>query len=117
MIQTGRVTAEEGLRLLDALDRPARSPSRGVGRSQARRLKLLVSELGTGRRRTQINIPIALVELALRMAARSGNRTVRLAGREIDPETLFSAIRTGNHGLVLDLVDDEENIKVEVFLE
>jgi hypothetical protein len=113
MIEAGKVTAEEGLRLLEALGRSRR----GSARPDPRHLRLLVSELGTGRRRAQLNVPFSLVEIGLRLAARGMSRTVRLAGQEMDVESLAAAIRDGGPGRVLDLTDDVENVRVEVFVE
>jgi len=113
MIEEGRVTAEEGLRLLEVLEGPERpSPPR-----EPRRLRLTVTELGTGRRRVQLNVPVSLVDLGLRVAARSANRFMRVGGHQIDLEAVAAAIREGGVGRILDLTDEVENVRVEVFLE
>jgi len=113
MIEEGRVTAEEGLRLLEALDTPRRGPARPA----ARRLRVRVSELGTGRTRAQVNIPLDLVDLGLRWAARSVNRRIRIGEIEIDPKRLSAAVRRGDVGRLLDYTDDDENARVEIILE
>jgi len=113
MIEKGRVTAEEGLRLLEVLEAPERpSPPR-----EPRRLRLTVTELRTGRRRVHLNVPVSLVDLGLRLAARTANRFVRVGEHEIDPEAVAAAIREGGVGRILDLTDEVENVRVEVFLE
>ncbi len=121
MIETGRLTAEEGLRLLEALNAPKREPGGRGEAGQTRepnRVVIHVTELGTGRRRVQADLPMALVDLGLRALARSANRsTINIAGEPIDPEALRQAARSGARGRVLYLVDDQENVKVEVFLE
>lgn len=113
MIESGRVTAEEGLKLLDVVDGPRRRPlSRDF-----RRVRILVSELGSGRRRAQANLPLSLVDLGLGLAARAANRSISIAGRPIDAQDLRDAIRTGGPGRILEFSDDEENVRVEVFIE
>jgi len=114
MVEEGRVTAEEGLKLLNALD----PPRRGEMRLRARRLRVRVSELGSGRTRAEVNIPIELAELGLKLAARLLNRgVIRVGRRAVDPEELAQAVRHGELGRVLGYTDDDENARVEVFLE
>lgn len=116
MVASGRLTAEEGLRLLEALGPPKRQEDEG-GARPARRLRVTVTELGTGRRRAQANLPMPLVDLALRFVARSAGSFVNVAGHRVDADTLLEAVHDGTPGRVLDLVDDRENVKLEVFLE
>lgn len=116
MIESGRLTADEGLRLLEALDGPKREPGTRGGR-EANRLRIMVTELGSGRRRAQANLPMALVDLALRLAARSADNSLNIAGQRLDLAAVLEAMHSGTLGRILDIVDDRENVKVEVFLE
>lgn len=120
MIETGRVTADEGLRLLEALEAPKREDGGRGARESARgprRVRILVTELGSGRRRADANLPMPLVDLALRLAARGANSSIRIGGRPVDPEDILRAAHEGIRGRILDIIDDAENVKVEVFLE
>lgn len=112
MIEQGRVTAEEGARLLEALDAATREPPP----QPLRRLRLLISELGSGRRRGEAIIPIPIIEFGLALALR-GRRHLRLGRRELDPEVILSAVREGRPGRILEYTDDRENARVEAFLE
>ncbi len=119
MVESGRITAEEGLRLLAALEAPKRPEGGRDSREVSRgphHLRILVTELSSGRRRADANIPMPLVDLALRLAARSAN-SIRVAGRPIDPEEILRAAHEGSIGRVLGVTDDDENVKVEFFLE
>jgi hypothetical protein len=116
MIEAGRLTADEGIRLLDALDTSKREPGEKSGR-EPQRLRVVVTELGSGRRRAQASVPLSLVEVGLRLAARGVTGVVRIAGQPVDPATILDAVRSGTQGRILDIVDDQENIKAEVFLE
>lgn len=122
MIETGRITADEGLRLLEALEAPQREGQPRPGRHgredlpEPKRVRIQVSELGTGRRRIDANLPMPLVDLALRLATRSA-RSINVAGRPIDPDEIWRAAHEGARGRVLNLEDDDENVKVEVFVE
>ena len=113
MIESGRVTAEEGHSLLAALD----SPKREASGSAPRRFRVLVTELGTGRRRANVQVPISLVDLVLRLTPRSADRTVGIFNQRVEVETLLDAVRSGVVGRILDMSDDSENVRLEVFVE
>ncbi len=118
MIETGRVTAEEGLRLLEALDAPRREAGEREPRPrEPRNVRVLVTDLASGRRLSQAAVPVALVELALRLATRGASRSVSIGGKPVDAGLVLEAVRRGADGRILDLTNDEENVRVEVFLE
>lgn len=115
MIASGRVTAEEGLRLLDALDGPRREAAPQP--REARRLRVVATDIATGRRRAQVNVPVGLADLVLRLATRYACGSFRVAGEDIDPKTVLAAIHDGTLGCVLEATSPEEGVKVEVFVE
>ena len=75
MIEAKQITAEEGAKLLNALgekDRgngapgPKPSPS-----TTGRWFRVRVTDLKTGRRKVNVNIPLGLVDVGLKMGANS----------------------------------------------
>ncbi len=115
MIESGRLTAEEGLGLLEALDSPRQGGPAG-GANDSRRVRLVVTELGSGRRRAQLNVPVSLVDMVLRLTARVAGRPGPDGGG-FDPRSIAAAVHKGSGGRILDLTDDIENVHLEVFVE
>lgn len=114
MIQSGQITADEGARLLEALalkekDRPQkRHPeSRGKG---PRQFRLRVTDLETGQEKIDMRMPWSLVNVGISMGA-------RFAREEIKVDEFAEAIQAGAEGKIMDVVDEEDGERVEIFVE
>ncbi len=78
MIQEGKITADEGARLLEALNAsakadkrpPAPPPPPGAAGSDSRWFRVRVTDLRSGRNKVNVNIPMGLVNVGLKMGAR-----------------------------------------------
>ena len=111
MIEEGKITAEEGAKLLAALSRGKEAQS-GLQVSEAKWLRVRVSELDTGKTTVNVNLPIGLVEVGLRMGARF---VPDMEGIEL--EELSDALRQGMTGKIVDVVDEDEGQRVEIYFE
>ena len=113
MIQSGQITTEEGARLLDALkekDRP-KEESRPGGREKGpRQFRIRVTDLETGRQKIDVRIPWSLVNVGINMGA-------RFAREEIKVEEFAEAVQAGAAGKIMDVVDEEDGERVEIFVE
>lgn len=120
MIQEGKISAREGIQLLESLERgkPAppsipQPPSVPQPRSRgARFLRVRVTDTNTGKTRVNVRLPINVVDAGIRMGARFAPE---VEGLEID--RLMEHIESGETGQVVDVYDDEDGEHVEVFLE
>ena len=115
MIEEGKVTAKEGARLLGALgksDEQARR-QRGSADSSAdgggRWLRLRVSDTRSGKTRVNLTIPIGLVNMGLAVGARFVPDVA-----ELDVEEIRNALRSGLHGKILEVRDEEELVEIYV---
>lgn len=108
MIAERKITAEEGSRLLAALKDPERRPGGG----DARFLRIRVTSNETGRERVSVNIPMNLVNVALRMGARFAPEMDNMEISEI-----MEAIRHGARGKIVDVDSVETGEKVEIYVE
>jgi hypothetical protein len=111
MIEEGKITAEEGSRLLAALSKGKQV--RGEAQvSEAKWLRIRVSELDTGKTTVNVNLPIGLVDVGLKMGARF---VPDMEGIEL--EELSEALRQGMTGKIIDIVDEDEGQRVEIYFE
>jgi hypothetical protein len=112
MIQSGQVTAEEGARLLEALkeDRPKGNDRAGSRRKGPRQFRIRVTDLETGRQKVDMRMPWSLVNVGINMGA-------RFAREEIKVEDFVEAIQAGADGKIMDVVDEEDAERVEIFVE
>jgi len=112
MIEEGKITAEEGARLLSALGKKQPTSPSSAGGSSARWFRVRVSDSATGKNKVNVNIPMGLVNVGLRMGARFIPED---AG--IDLEELSEQIRSGAHGKIVEVSDEESGEHVEIFIE
>ncbi|MCA1552808.1 MAG: hypothetical protein LC737_00355 [Chloroflexi bacterium] len=113
MVQNGQISAEEAAKLLTALDEGKRSEAAAnVAATQGKFLRVRVTDMNSGRAKVNVNVPLALVNVGLRMGAKF---MPDLAG--MDAGEIMSAIRSGMVGKIVDVEDGDEGEKVEVFIE
>jgi hypothetical protein len=113
MIEQGKISAEEGARLIASLGATQRPhPAADTRAGGERRLRVIVTDTGTGRPRVNIQLPLRLADTVLRLGARFVPRD-----RMADYEDVVDAVRTGATGQVVDILDAEDGHRVEVFVE
>ena len=121
MVQEGKITAEEAVQLLEALDVSTAEGKRKTptpptppdfpGRP-GRWLQMRVTDTDTGKIRVNVRLPLGVVKSGLKM----GMRFVPEA-EGLDKEELLNAIEQGETGKIFDLYDDKDGEHVEVFIE
>ena len=115
MLKDGKVTVDEALKLLEALEAGA-VEAEPVERPRARWFKIRITERGQDKPKVMVNLPVGLVDWALK----TGNKFMALGGAEmenIDLNQLRLALLHGGTGKIIDVVDDEDGTHVEISLE
>lgn len=114
MIEEGKISAAEGAELLRALDKTSRSakaePLKGT--SAPRWFRVRVTDMSTGRNKVNVNIPMGLVNVGIKMGAKFAPE---IEGAEYDE--IMAAIRSGQQGKIMDIYDEEDGERVEIFVE
>jgi hypothetical protein len=112
MIDEGKISAEEGAKLLAALSdsrkAPARTPARSPA-SGARWLRVRVTDMITGKTKSTVNLPMQLVDAGLNIAAHYAP--------DVAFDELRDAIHAGAEGKLVDVTDEEDGEHVEIFIE
>ncbi|MEN4041546.1 MAG: hypothetical protein ROW52_05270 [Anaerolineaceae bacterium] len=118
MIQEGKITAEEGILLMEALDKgkppaPNIPPivAQPISRSP-RYLHIRVTDTDTGKVRVNIRLPISVINAGIKMGARFSTEIEGL-----DLTQLTDYIHSGETGQILDVFDEADGEHVEVFIE
>jgi len=133
MVQEGKITAEEGMHLLEALGSsvPVRtessSPSMSVEPATPiaptgfpetpslrtpRWFRIRVTDTNTCKVRVNVRLPINVVNAGMKMGARF---STEVEGLNMDD--LGALINSGTIGQIVDVYDEEDGEHVEVFLE
>jgi hypothetical protein len=115
MIQEGKISAEDGAKLLAAL-RDSQAKTGRVHAVGAPRtpgwLRVRVTDMTSGRTKVNVNLPLSLMESGLLIGAKYAPE---LGG--IDVDQLVTDIRSGASGKIIDVIDEEDGEHVEIFIE
>ncbi len=108
MLEDGTITPEEAARLLKALH-SGKSPKPG---GEGRYLLIHVTDLATGEGQVNVRVPLGLVTAGMRVAERYASDV-----QGFDAEMLERMVESGAEGKLLDVTDEEQKQRVEVYVE
>lgn len=114
MIEEGKLSAEEGTKLLAALsDKRMPTPPRPPGMTGgARWLRIRVTDVRSGRSKASVQIPLALVDAGMKIGAHFAPEV-----QGVDMSNVMEAVRSGMIGKIIDVTDDEDGEHVEIYVE
>ncbi len=112
MIQEGKITAEEGAKLLSALRESRKDPrvvipSKGTGKGM---MRVRVTDMLTGKAKVSVNLPLGLVDAGMSIASQYAP--------DVNFGQIADAIRSGQmEGKIVDVIDEEDGEHIEVFID
>ncbi|MCS7222616.1 MAG: hypothetical protein RML36_15055 [Anaerolineae bacterium] len=113
MVERGQISAEDAAKLLEALEeRDKAELSPASSKVKARWFRVRITDLKSGRAKVNVNIPMELVSIGLKLRARFAS------GIEgFNADRVIEMIREGTRGKLVDVEDDESGERVEIFVE
>jgi len=112
MIEEKQITAEEGAKLLEALRATGSDAAQHEEVTKARWLRVRVTDRSSGKLKVNVNIPVGLVDVGLKMGARFAPEM-----NGMDLSAIQTAIKGGMQGRIIEVDDEADNERVEVFVE
>jgi len=116
MIDEGKISAEEGAKLLSALSESRSRAMTGSGLNRgvgnARWLRVKVTDVATGRSKATVQIPIGLMEAGMKIGAHFAPEV-----EGVDMTQVMEALRSGMTGKLVDVIDEEDGEHVEIYVE
>ncbi len=109
MVREGKVSAEEGARLLQALTAGGK---KAAGGRDPRWLRVRITDIASGRTKVSVNIPMSLVSVGIKMGARFAPTNANF-----DYQNVMDAIKSGASGKIVDIEDQDEGERVEIWIE
>jgi hypothetical protein len=113
MVEDGKITVAEATELLAALES---NEEEIVPRKDVKWLKVRVYTLDD-QPKVNVNIPISLVDVGLKLAKKYDPKFKDSGLDNIDLDEILDAIKNGAEGKIVDLIDDEEQTKIKVYVE
>lgn len=114
MIEEGKITAEDGAKLLSALtDNSRKSRPTIIGKpASSRYMRVRVTDTSSGKTKVSVNLPLGLVDAGLNIASNFMPDMGAEAAEEIS-----AAINQGLTGKIVDVLDDEDGEHIEIFID
>ncbi|NUQ86198.1 MAG: hypothetical protein HUU11_15945 [Anaerolineales bacterium] len=112
MIEEGKLSAEEGTKLLAALSAKRTSPRPPGMPGGAKWLRIRVTDTRTGRSKASVQIPLALVDAGLKIGAHFAPEV-----EGVDMSNVMEALRSGVTGKIIDVTDEVDGEHVEIYVE
>lgn len=113
MVQEGKISVDEGLKLLEVLESsaPGQPGGAGAGRpAKMLRVRVFDAEDNT---KVNVNIPLALAKVAMKFIPK--NVAAEIKEQDIDLDEILASITDATMGKIVDIDSDEA--KVEVYVE
>lgn len=114
MIEEGKLSAEEGTKLLSAISekRPPVPPRAPGTPGTPRWLRIRVTDVRSGRSKASVQIPLALVDAGMKIGAHFAPEV-----QGVDMSNVMEAVRSGMVGKIIDVTDEEDGEHVEIYVE
>jgi hypothetical protein len=112
MIEEGKISAEEGAKLLATLSESRKSARGRTMRSSgggSRWLRVRVTDMITGKAKATVNVPLGLLDAGFNIASKYAP--------DIAFDEFIEAINEGAEGKIIDVYDEEDDEHVEIFIE
>lgn len=112
LIQDGTITAEEGMRLLEAAEEtlPVAKPQRGKGKMKM--LKVLIDSNENGKNsKVTVNVPTSLIKLALETGKGMNINGMDLSDK-VDIDLILQAIEEDAQGEIVNIQADDATVLV-----
>ena len=114
MINEGKITAEEGSKLLSALTRRSEKSKKVAKQGLTGQwLRVRVTDMSTGKAKVNVNVPMKLVDAGLNIAAQF---TPEMEGAQM-MDAVKEALAENIRGKIVDVIDEEDQEHVEIFIE
>ena len=113
MVEEGKIDASEAMELLSALER---NQEEIVPKKNAKWLKVRVKTM-ENESKVNVNIPLALVDVGLKLAKTYDPKLKESGLDKIDIEEIMEAVKNGAEGKIVEVEDEENQTWVNVYVE
>lgn len=115
MIEEGKVSSSEGLELMEALEKSEKVENIDV--SQKTRWLRVDVKAQNNKTKAKVNIPLSLVDVGLKIGSKFAPELKEAGLDKIDINEIVQMVKDGAHGKIVEVDDEENGTKVEVYVE
>lgn len=115
MVEEGRISSEEGMELMDALDKG--EIAQNIAVSQNPKWLRINVKTDNNRTKAKVNIPLSLVDVGLKIGTKFAPELKDSGLDKVDINEILKAVKEGAQGKIIEVDDEENGTKVEIFVE
>jgi len=122
MLEEGKITSEDAAKLIEALEKSEGKEQGGGNTAETEKsletgtsLKIKVTDMDTGKVKVNLNIPMRLARFAKTLVPSS--EKVKLERHGINLDDLFGTLGAGKIGKILEVEDEIDRQRVEIWVE
>jgi len=119
MVEEGKISSEEAVKLLEALEGADAPDALAVAAKKPRKfmrfLKIRVFEGDLEKPKVNISVPIGLLKLATKFMPEDAKAQIN--EHNIDLDEILRAVDENTQGKLVEVQDDEDKTRVEIFIE
>lgn len=114
MVKEGKISVDEGLKLIEALDNNEESFNSTLkGKGKCLRIKVFDPKDVT---KVNVTLPVSLLRIGMKFASKLSPEMKEAGLTELDIEEILTAVDSGQIGKIVE-VDSNDGTKVEVIIE
>ena len=115
MIQEGKITAEEGAKLLEAMEETDKEPEQISLPREGKSLKVKITEINSGSVKVNLSLPLGIARFVKNFIPPA--ERMKLEDRGIDLDSVFANLDLGTLGKLIEVEDEQEGHKIEIWIE
>ncbi|ADY56996.1 hypothetical protein Sgly_2723 [Syntrophobotulus glycolicus DSM 8271] len=116
MVEEGKITASEGLELMEALEKGANAAGSPEKTKNMKWLRIDV-KAENDKTKAKVNIPLSLIDVGLRIGTKFAPELKEAGLEKIDIEEIVQAIKDGAEGKIVEVDAEDGKTRVEVYVE
>lgn len=121
MIESGKITADEGLKLMEAIDTNESTTSNpettSTGKTSKKRLRVQVYENDLNKPKVNISIPLGLAKVISKFVPASATANMNVNGTSVNLDEIVELIKDSSEGKILEVDDEEKKERVVICVE
>lgn len=116
MIQEGKISVEEGAKLLEALE-DSRETGETVTRQtgQGKSVKILVTDRNSDTVKVNLKLPLGIARFMKNLIP--ARERMKIEDQGIDLDSIFANLESGAQGKIIEFEDEKDNNRVEIWIE
>ena len=107
MLEEGKISAEEAMKLLDAVEQ-----GDDKSRVSAKKLRIRVTDKRTNKPKVNLTIPMGLAKVVAKFIPNKTKQKLQEEGIDID--TMLSQIASENIGKIVDVDSEDEYVEISI---